>query len=61
MKPSSRDLLRLELPWLVAEVVLLVVITNVNPSERCCWLVLLLVILGYRIERFLVVSKGTSG
>ena len=62
VKPSSRDLLRLELSWLVAEVVLLVVITNVNPSERCCWLVLLLVILGYRIERFLVVSKeGTSG
>ena len=61
MKPSSCDLLRLELPWLVAEVVL-VVITNVNPSERCFWLVLLLVILGYRIERFLVVSKeGTSG
>ena len=45
----------------MAEVVL-VVITNVNPSERCFWLVLLLVILGYRIERFLVVSKeGTSG
>ena len=61
VKPFSCDLLRLELPWLVAEVVLLVVITNVNHSERCFWLVLLLVILGYRIERFLVGSEGPSG
>ena len=58
MKPSSRDLFRLELPWLVAEVVLLVVITKANPSERWFWLVLLLVIPGYRIARFLVGSEG---
>ena len=42
----------------MAEVVLLVVITIANSSERWSWLVLLLVILGYRIERFLVDSEG---
>ena len=61
MKPTSRDLFRRELPWLVAEVVLLVVITNANPPELWFWLVLLLVILGYRIERFLAGSEGPSG
>jgi hypothetical protein len=53
--------LRLELPSLVAEVLLLVVITNANPSERWFLLVLLLVIPGYRIECFLVGSEGSSG
>ena len=61
MKPSSRELLRLELPWLVAEVVLLVVIANANAPELWFWLVLLLVILGYRIERFLAGGEGPSG
>ena len=61
MKPSSRDLFRRELPWLVAEVVLLVVITNANPPELWFWLLLLLVILGYRIERFLAGGEGPSG
>jgi hypothetical protein len=61
VKPTSRDLFRRELPWLVAEVVLLVVITNANPPELWFWLVLLLVILGYRIERFLAGSEGPSG
>lgn len=61
MKPSSRDLFRRELPWLVAEVVLLVVITNANPPELWFWLVLLLVILGYRIERFLAGGEGPAG
>ncbi len=61
VKPSSRDLLRLELLSLVAEVVLLVVITHANPPELWFWLVLLLVILGYRIECFLVGSEGSSG
>ncbi len=59
VKPSSRDLFRRELPWLVAEVVLLVVITNANPPGLWFGLVLLLVILGYRIERFLVGGEGT--
>jgi len=31
---------------------LLLVIANANPPELWFWLVLLLVILGYRIERF---------
>jgi hypothetical protein len=61
VKPTSRDLFRRELPWLVAEVVLLVVITNANPPELWFWLVLLLVILGYRIERFLASGEGPSG
>lgn len=41
-----------ELPWLVSEVVLLVVLCNANPPELWFWLVVLLVILGYRIERW---------
>jgi len=53
--------LRLELPSLVAEVVLLVVITHANPPELWFWLVLLLVIPGSRIECFLVGSEGSSG
>lgn len=61
MKPTSRDLFRRELPWLVAEVVLLVVITHANPPELWFWMVLLLVILGYRIERFLAGGEGPSG
>lgn len=61
MKPTARHLLRQELPWLVAEVVLLVVIANANPPELWFWLVLLLVILGYRIERFLAGGEGPSG
>ncbi len=51
--PSSRQLFRQELPWLVAEVVLLVVITNANAPELWFWFVVLVVILAYRIERFL--------
>jgi hypothetical protein len=42
----------------VAEVVLLVVIANANPPELWFWLVLLLVILGYRIERFWAGGEG---
>ncbi|MFM7465174.1 MAG: hypothetical protein ACKO28_06845 [Cyanobium sp.] len=50
--PSSTGLLRQEFPWLVAKVVLLVVLFNANPPELWFWLVVLLVILGYRIERW---------
>ncbi len=51
--PEIRNpLLRQELPWLVSEVVLLVVLCNANPPELWFWLVVLLVILGYRIERW---------
>ena len=48
----SNPLLRQELPWLVSEVVLLIVLCNANPPELWFWLVVLLVILGYRIERW---------
>ena len=61
VKPTSRELFRQEFPWLVAEVVLLVVIANANPPELWFWLVMLLVILGYRIERFLASGEGPAG
>lgn len=44
--------LRRELPWLVAETALLIVLCNANPPELWFWLVVLLVVLGYRIERW---------
>ncbi|MEA5392382.1 hypothetical protein VB738_14055 [Cyanobium gracile UHCC 0139] len=50
--PIRNPLLRQEFPWLVSEVVLLVVLCNANPPELWFWLVVLLVILGYRIERW---------
>jgi len=47
--PQIRNpLLRQEFPWLVAEVVLLVILFNANPPELWFWLVVLL----YRIERW---------
>jgi hypothetical protein len=52
-KQSGQKLLRQELPWLVAEVVLLLVLLNANAPELWFWLVVLLVVLAYRIERFL--------
>ena len=45
-------LLREELPWLVAEVVLLLILFNANAPELWFWLVVLLVVLGYRVERW---------
>ena len=48
----TTSLLRRELPWLVTEVVLLVILLNANAPELWFWLVVLLVILGYRVERF---------
>ena len=48
----SNPLLRRELPWLIAEVVLLIVLCQANAPELWFWLVVLLVILGYRIERW---------
>ncbi len=53
-RPRFRNpLLRQELPWLVSELVLLIVLCNANPPELWFWLVVLLVLLGYRIERWL--------
>jgi hypothetical protein len=45
-------LLRAELPWLVAELVLLVILCQANPPELWFWLVVLLVVLLYRLERW---------
>jgi hypothetical protein len=51
--PQIRNpLLRQEFPWLVAEVVLVVILFNANPPELWFWLVVLLVVLLYRIERW---------
>ncbi len=51
--PHLRNaLLRKELPWLVAEVVLLLILFNANAPELWFWLVVLLVVLGYRVERW---------
>ena len=50
--PIRNPLLRQELPWLVAETVLLLILCNANPPELWLWLVVLLVLLGYRIERW---------
>ena len=52
LPPIRNQLLRQELPWLVSEVVLVVVLFNANAPELWFWLVVLLVILGYRVERW---------
>ena len=51
-------LLRQELPWLVSEVVLMLILFNANAPELWLWLVVLIVILAYRIERWF--SSATS-
>ena len=51
--PKLRNpLLRQEMPWLISEVVLLIILFNANAPELWFWLVVLIVILGYRIERW---------
>ena len=52
LPPIRNALLRKELPWLVAEVVLLLILFNANAPELWFWLVVLLVVLGYRVERW---------
>ena len=49
--PIRNALLREELPLLVSEVVLLLILFNANPPELWFWLVVLVVVL-YRIERW---------
>jgi hypothetical protein len=52
-RPAIRNpLLRQELPWLIGEGVLLLILLNANAPELWFWLVVLLVILGYRVERW---------
>ena len=51
--PRIRNpLLRQEFPWLVSEVVLLLILFNSNPPELWFWLVVLVVLLLYRLERW---------
>ena len=50
--PLRNPLLRQELPWLAAELLLLIVLCNANPPELWFWLVVLVVVLGYRAERW---------
>ena len=52
LPPIRNPLLRQELPWLVSEVVLLLILFNANPPELWFWLVVLVVVLLYRIERW---------
>jgi len=52
LPPIRNPLLRQELPWLISEGVLLIILFNANPPELWFWLVVLLVILGYRVERW---------
>ena len=49
---SIRPLLRQELPWLVAELVLLLVLMNANAPELWFRLVVFLVVIFYRVERW---------
>ena len=49
---ALRPLLRQELPWLVSEVVLLLILLNANPPELWFWLGVFLALFGYRIERW---------
>ncbi len=51
--PRIRNpLLRQEFPGLVSEVVLLLILFNANPPELWFWLVVLVVVLLYRVERW---------
>jgi len=58
LPPIRNALLRQELPWLISEGVLLLILFNANPPELWFWLVVLLVILGYRVERWLSSRPG---
>lgn len=48
----SNPLLRQEFPWLVSELVLLLILFNANTPELWFWLVVLVVVLLYRVERW---------
>ena len=58
LPPIRNPLLRQELPWLISEGVLLIILFNANPPELWFWLVVLLVILGYRVERWFSSRPG---
>jgi hypothetical protein len=50
--------LRRELPWLLAEAAILLVLLRSNAPELWFWFVVLVVLLAYRIERFLSGGEG---
>ena len=52
LPPIRNQQLRQELHWLVSEVVLLLILFNANPPELWFWLVVLVVVVLYRIERW---------
>ena len=51
--PRKASMLRRELPWLVAEAAIFLVLLNANAPELWFWLVVLVVLLAYRVERWL--------
>lgn len=53
-------MLRRELPWLVAEATSLVVLLHANAPELWFWLVVLVVLLAYRVERWLADVDGRA-
>ncbi|MFM7264331.1 MAG: hypothetical protein ACKOZW_01795 [Cyanobium sp.] len=57
-RSTAPSLLLQELPWLVAELLLLLILFFANPPELWFWLVLLLVVLGYRLERWWASRPG---
>jgi hypothetical protein len=52
LPPIRNPLLRQELPWLISETGLLIILFNANPPELWFWLVVLVVVLLYRVERW---------
>ena len=59
-QPPGAPLLRRELPWLVAEATSLVVLLHANAPELWFWLVVLVVLLAYRVERWLADVDGRA-
>ncbi len=53
-----RPLLKQEIPWLISEIVLLIILLNANAPELWFWLVVFLVVFGYRVERWWASRPG---
>ncbi|MCT0200266.1 hypothetical protein KQ313_11305 [Synechococcus sp. CS-1325] len=58
--PPATTTLRRELPWLIAEAAIFVVLLNANAPELWFWLVVLVVLLAYRLERWLQAAQDGS-
>ncbi|MCT0234443.1 MULTISPECIES: hypothetical protein [Synechococcales] len=48
------------MPWLIAEAAIFVVLLNANAPELWFWLVVLVVLLAYRLERWLQAAQDGS-